>query len=218
MTNSQSQIYPSLADLPPQPPLEWLWPGWLARGRSDGAGRGDWRGQVLCGARPRPRGSSRICPSRMVPGCRAKCQANYRPRCQRLSPRSKACLAEPPGPREKQWCMSTAWVPGLSWPAASSKTPLSTSRLYVMGPDVDRPIKSRTVSSSQPTLRAIAMACSPRSLASTIWQRRSIKPSGDRKPAFNCSRSFSVMERTNIGFVFGMSIVYQTSCNLVWLH
>ncbi len=59
----------------------------------------------------------------------------------------------------------------------------------------------RTVWSSQPTCSAMAGACWPRALASTIWQRRSTNPSFERKPALSWSRSLFIKDRTNSGFL-----------------
>ena len=100
------------------------------------------------------------------------------------------------------WCKSS--LSGSAWSAPKAAWIFCGRRELGLSASKPRRLKalitSRTVSSEQPTLWAIAMACSPRSLARIIWQRRSSKPSDERKPAFNRSRSLSVRERTKIGF------------------
>jgi hypothetical protein len=93
--------------------------------------------------------------------------------------------------RSACWALKAAWVLcGRRDPGLSACTPRRLKAL----------IASRTVSSEHPTLWAIAMACSPRALAKSIWQRLSSKPFDVRNPAFNRSRSLSVRVRTKIGF------------------
>ena len=60
-------------------------------------------------------------------------------------------------------------------------------------------ITLRTVSSSHPRFRSIAVAWSPRALDKRIWQRRSTKALGECRPASSCARSSSVNLRTNNG-------------------
>src|SRR5262245_29965680 len=65
---------------------------------------------------------------------------------------------------------------------------------------------SSTVWSSQPRCAAIRGARSPRALASRIWQRRSTKASGERRPAVTACRSASVSGRTKIGGLIPTSV------------
>src|SRR3990172_8452259 len=117
------------------------------------------------------------------------------------------------------WCKtslsrSACLVPKAAWVLCGGRDPgLSASeprRLKAL-------ITSRTVSSEQPTLWAIAMACSPRALARIIWQRRSSKPSDERNPAFNRSSWLSVRQRTKIGFRM-FSVVPHFQQSGLYLH
>ena len=98
----------------------------------------------------------------------------------------------------------TAWVVwGRREPGFRASTPRSSKARITL----------RTVWSSQPRNSAIAGAVSPRALANTIWQRRTVKLSDERRPAFNCSRSSDVSSRTKIGFLIPGSIPYsRISC------
>src|SRR5579875_451438 len=60
-------------------------------------------------------------------------------------------------------------------------------------------ITLRTVWSSQPSVVAIALACSRRAEASKIWQRRSTKADGERNSAWMCCCSSSVSGRMKMG-------------------
>src|SRR5262249_36333430 len=55
----------------------------------------------------------------------------------------------------------------------------------------------RTVCSLQSTWRALRGTPAPYSLASTIWQRRTVQTSADRRPLSSCWRSAGVRNRTN---------------------
>src|ERR1700719_2294939 len=57
----------------------------------------------------------------------------------------------------------------------------------------------RTDGAVQPKLRAINGGLCPEALASRIWQRRRVKPSAERNPAWSCWRSPAVKVRTKIG-------------------
>jgi hypothetical protein len=98
----------------------------------------------------------------------------------------------------------TAWVVwGRREPGFRASTPRSSKARITL----------RTVWSSQPRNSAIAGAVSPRALATRIWQRRTVKLSDERRPAFNCSRSSDVSSRTKIGFLMPGSIPYsRISC------
>ena len=97
-----------------------------------------------------------------------------------------------------------AWlVWGRRDPCSRAATPRSSKARIAL----------RTVWSSQPRNRAIAGALSPRALANKIWQRRTLKLSDERRPAFNCLRSSDVSSRTKTGFLMPTSIPYSTvSC------
>jgi hypothetical protein len=72
---------------------------------------------------------------------------------------------------------------------------LSTSR-----PASLKPLMTlRTVWSSQPNCRAIALACSRRSLAKRIWQRRRTKALDERNLFWMLARSSSVRGRMKMG-------------------
>ena len=57
----------------------------------------------------------------------------------------------------------------------------------------------RTVPVEQPRLRAICAGRRPAELASRIWQRRTVKASLERSPAWACCRSVGVRCRTKRG-------------------
>src|SRR5262249_31568659 len=56
----------------------------------------------------------------------------------------------------------------------------------------------RAEAAVQPRLRAIRAGLWPAALASRVWQRRRVKASGERRPAWRCSRSGSVRGRTKV--------------------
>jgi len=96
------------------------------------------------------------------------------------------------------WCKtslsrSACLAPKAAWVLCGRRDPgLSASkprRLKAL-------ITSRTVSSEQPTLWAIAMACSPPALARIIWQRRSSKPSDVSHFAYFHARGMALVRLT----------------------
>ena len=59
----------------------------------------------------------------------------------------------------------------------------------------------RTACGLHPTAWAITGAVSPRAEAKRMWQRRTVNPSDERRPACKAWRSGSLNSRTSKGFI-----------------
>src|SRR5438067_3601515 len=157
-------------------------------------------------------------------------------RCQRMPKRSKVARIVSPltrsavSPRSKLTSAANSRVHtlvgfpkvrGLWCNRARSASPRAASKATWNRWGRDEPRRSaagpralkatmalRTVWASQPRWRAIWGACSPRALASRIWDRRWTKASDERNPATNWARSASVTGRTYTGCFILLSITH----------
>jgi hypothetical protein len=94
-------------------------------------------------------------------------------------------------------------VLGRREPACRAATPRSLKALMAL----------RTVCSPHPANSAMCGAVSPRELARTIWQRRTVNGSDDLNPLANSRSSSSLSSCTKIGFPMPSTIPLSTlSC------